>query len=56
MTTHRNTLRELEFVVGYHLANAHRRFETDASVAKHSFFTTAELHGHKKAVRKMKKV
>lgn len=56
MTTHRNTMRELEFVVGYRLANAQRRFETDANVNKHALTNNPELHGIKAAVRKMKKV
>lgn len=56
MTTHINSLRQLEFMVGYRLSQAQRRFESDAKNATASFLNNDELSAIKADVRKMKKV
>jgi len=56
MTTFRNPMRQLDFIVGYRLFNASRRFRADANIATNAFLNNAELSGLKSEVRKMKKV
>lgn len=56
MTSYSNKLRQLDFIVGYRLATASRRFRADANNATGAFLNNPELAGLKSEVRKMKKV
>lgn len=56
MSAYSNKLRQLEFVVGYHLLQAQRRFAAEANVAVTAFLHNDSVSATKSKVRKMKKV
>lgn len=56
MSSFRNPNRQMDFLIGYRLANGARKFQADANSATSAFCNNTKLSDLKSDVRKMKKV